>query len=114
MSIVNITVQNDADFYRAFSWQTVEGAPIDMSGGTMEMMLRRRASDQTALLRLATDTGEIVMTNPANGAFTVRLSQVMLERLGIGSFEHSNIFTRGGYKVRIWTGTFTNSAGATR
>jgi hypothetical protein len=114
MSIVNINVENDADFYRAFSWQTIDGAPIDMTGGTMEMMLRRRASDQVALLRLATDTGEIVMTNPVNGAFTVRLSQYALERLGLGSFEHSNIFSRGGYKVRIWTGTLTNNAGPTR
>jgi hypothetical protein len=114
MSIVNITVQNDADFYRAFVWQTVAGSPIDMTGGTMEMMLRRHASDQSALLRLATDTGEIVITDPPNGAFTVLMSQLTLERLGLGDFDHSNIFTRGSSKVRVWSGVLTNNAGPTR
>jgi hypothetical protein len=114
MAIVNITTENDADFYRTFIWQTVAGANIDLTGGMMEMMLRRRAEDNTALLRLATDTGEIVFTSPVNGQFTVRIAQSTLERLGLGDFDQSNIFTRGGYKVRVWSGTLTNNAGATR
>ena len=48
MAIVNITVQNDADFYRTFIWQTIAGAPIDLTGGAMEMMLRRHATDKAA------------------------------------------------------------------
>lgn len=114
MAIVNITTYNDADFYRTFVWQTIVLAPIDLTGGTMEMMLRRRAEDKTALMRLATDTGEIVFTDPVNGQFTVRVSQYFLERLGLGDFDQSNIFTRAGFKVRVWSGTFTNNAGATR
>ena len=114
MAVVNITTENDADFYRTFIWQTVALAPIDLTGGTMEMMLRRRAEDETALLRLATDTGEIVFTDPINGQFTVRIDQLTLARLGLGDFDQSNIFTRGGYKVRVWSGTLTNDAGPTR
>jgi hypothetical protein len=114
MSIVNITVQNDADFYRRFIWQTVDGTPVDMTGGTLEMMLRRHASDQAAVLRLGTDTGEIVLVDPAAGNFTLRIAKDVLERLGTGDFDQSNIFTRGGYKVRIWTGLLTNNAGPTR
>ena len=114
MAIVNITITNDADFYRTFLWQTIVGVPIDVTGGTMEMMLRRHAADQAAVLRLATDTGEIVFTDPVNGTFTVRISQTTLERLGLGDFDQSNIFTRGGYKVRVWSGMLTNNAGPTR
>jgi hypothetical protein len=114
MAIVNISVTNDADFYRTFIWQTVAGVPIDMTGMVLEMMLRRRAEDNVALMRLATDTGEIVLTNPVNGQFTVRISQYALERLGLGEFDHSNIANRNGYKVRIWQGSLTNSAGPTR
>jgi hypothetical protein len=114
MAIVNINTYNDADFNRTFIWQTVDGAPIDMTGGTLEMMLRRQAEDETALLRLATDTGEITLDNPIAGQFTVRISQDTLERLGLGDYDQSNIFTRDGNKVRIWSGTFTNNAGATR
>ena len=114
MAIVNITTYNDADFYRTFVWQTLAGVPIDLTGGTMEMMFRRRAEDKVALMRLATDTKEIVYTDALNGQFTVRITQDNLERLGLGDFDQSNIFTRNGFKVRIWSGTFTNNAGATR
>ena len=114
MTTVNITTENDADFYRTFIWQTIDGSPIDLTGGAMEMMLRRHAEDNTAVLRLATDTGEIVLVNPKAGQFTVRIVQATLELLGLGDFDQSNIFTRNAYKVRVWTGTLTNNAGPTR
>ena len=114
MATVNIIVTNDADFYRTFVWQTLAGVPIDLTGGTMEMMLRRQASDEAAVLRLAIDTGEIVYTDAAAGQFTVRITKDTLTRLGLGDFDQSNIFTRGGNKVRVWSGTLTNNAGPTR
>lgn len=114
MSIVNITVENDADFYCVFRYQTFAGAPINLTGTSMVMMLRRHAGDETALLRLGTDTGEIVYINPTNGDFSVRIMQETLERLGLGDYEHSNVMTYGGYKRGIWTGVFTNNPGAAR
>jgi hypothetical protein len=115
MAIVNITVENDADFYRVFQYVVVSsGAPIDITGATMEMMLRRHARDETAVLRLATDTGEIVLIDPVNGMFTVLISQDALEHLGLGDFDHSNIMTANGLKIKIWSGLFTNNAGPTR
>jgi len=114
MTIVNITVDNDADFYRMFKYQTVSGAPIDITGSTMWMMLRRRAEDETALLRLGTDTGEIVLIDPVNGVFSVRIWQLDLERLGLGTFAHSLIATIPPFKRSIWNGTLTNNAGPSR
>ena len=58
MAIVNITTQNDADFCRPFALQATNGTPIDMTGASLEMMLRRHAADETAVLRLGSDTGE--------------------------------------------------------
>lgn len=114
MATVNITVENDADFYRAFQYVMASGAPINMSGASLEMMLRRHAEDAEALLRLATDTGEIVLSDPVNGLFTVYIAQLTLERLGLGSFDQSNIMTLGGLKTKIWSGTLVNNAGPTR
>ena len=114
MAIVNITTYNDADFYRTFIWQTIDGSPIDLTGGMLEMMLRRHASDQAAVLRLGSDTGEVVLVDAINGQFTVRVAQDTLQRLGLGDYDQSNIFSRNGFKVRVWSGTFTNNAGATR
>ena len=114
MAIVNITTQNDADFYRLFAIQSTSGSPIDITGATLEMMLRRHAQDEAAVLRLATDTGEIVVTDPINGQFSVLIKQDKLVRLGLGDFDQSNIMTLNDFKMRVWTGTLTNNAGATR
>jgi hypothetical protein len=115
MTTVNITVENDADFYRVFQYVTAStGTPINMAGASLEMMLRRHAADLEALLRLGTDTGEIVLTDPANGFFTVMIRQDALARLGLGDFDQSNIMTQGGLKTKIWSGTLTNNAGPTR
>ena len=114
MATVNITCENDADFYQAFQYKTASGMPIDLTGAALEMMLRRHAEDQAAVLRLGTDTGEIVIYDPVNGLFTVLIVQSSLVRLGLGDFDHSNIMTRVGRKTQIWSGVLTNNAGPTR
>jgi hypothetical protein len=114
MTIVNITVANDADFNRVFQYKTISGVPIDITGATMVMMLRRHASDEAAVLRLGTDTGEITLTDPVQGMFAIKIVQDRLERLETGDFAHSNVMTRDGGKRSIWTGTFTNNPGPSR
>jgi hypothetical protein len=115
MATVNITVTNDADFYRVFQYVTAETlTPIDITGASLEMMLRHHAEDAEAQMRLATDTGEIVITNPSNGFFTVFIAQLELERLALGSYDHSLIMTLAALKTKIWSGTLINNAGPTR
>jgi hypothetical protein len=114
MTIVNITVENDADFYQVFQYQTVDGVPINLTGASLEMMLRRHAEDSTVVLRLSTYTGEFYLVEPVTGTFSLRISQDVLEHLALGDFAHSNIMTLHGLKTRIWSGTFTNNAGPTR
>jgi hypothetical protein len=115
MATVNITVENDADFYRTFQYVTASsGTPIDMTGASLEMMLRRHAEDAEALLRLATDTGEFILTDPVNGLFTLTITQDVLEHLPLGSFDQSNIMTQGTRKTKLWSGTLVNNAGPTR
>jgi hypothetical protein len=115
MTIVNIAVENDADFFRVFQYQTIAGMPINITGATFVMMLRRHAADVTAVLRLGTDTGEIITVDAINGAFSIFIAQQRLEQMGLGDFDHSNVMTMvNGIKRGIWTGTFTNKPGAAR
>ncbi|MBR1025600.1 hypothetical protein [Bradyrhizobium liaoningense] len=114
MTVVNITVDNDADFYRVFKYQTISGQPIDMTGCSMWMMLRRHAKDEAAVMRLSTDTGEIVLVDAVNGLFSVRIAQADLERLGVGDFDQSMIASIQNYKRSIWSGLFTNNPGPSR
>jgi hypothetical protein len=114
MAICNIIAENDADFYRAFAYQTKSGIPIDLTGVTMLMKIRKHASDVSALLELTTETGELVITEPTTGNFTVYISQYNLVRLALGDYEHSLIMTINDLKTRIWSGTLTVNPGASR
>ncbi|SRR5580765_2161590 len=112
---VNITVNNDADFYRVFQYVVATTSdPIDITGARMWMMLRRHARDSVAVMRLGTDTGEIVITDAVNGKWTIFIPQEELERLGTGEFDHSLIMDWHGLKDDLWTGKFTNNPGASR
>ena len=114
MAIVNITVTNDADFYRVFQYQTISGVPIDISGMSFLMMLRRHATDEVALMRLSSETGEIVTVDALNGLFSVKITQAELVKLDLGEYAHSNIMIQGDAKRSIWTGTLTNNPGPSR
>lgn len=115
MATVNISVENDADFYRSFVYQTAAGVPINLTGSSMRMMLRKHAADATALLMLSTDGAGIVLTNAAAGQFTVLITQEQLEHLPLDDFDHSLIMTQpSGMQVKIWSGTLTNAPGPSR
>jgi hypothetical protein len=114
MAICNITAENDADFYRSFSYQTIEGAPIDLTNCPMVMKLRKQAFDVAALEMLSTDTGEIVVDPLVVGRFTLWLTQDRLVRLQTGDYAQSLIATINAIKVKIWSGVFTITAGPSR
>jgi hypothetical protein len=114
MAIVNITCENDADFIHGFSYLYKSGGPVDLSGSTMRMGIRRRAEDITEDMLLTTENGGIIITDAANGQFTVNITQHQLEILAIGDYEHSLIRMTAGMQLRIWSGTLTNNPGASR
>jgi hypothetical protein len=115
MAIVNITVENDADFYRQFAYQLVDGTPINLTGLAMVMGIRRLATDVTEELQLTTQPGGgLVIVDPPNGVFTVQLTQDQLVHLPLGDFEHSLILLSGAAKYRMWSGARTINPGASR
>jgi hypothetical protein len=115
MAICNITCANDADFYRSFVYKTkTTGSPIDLTGVDMVMKLRRHAEDATAFLTLSTDTGEITITNPVGGQFTILIIQDNLLQLSLGSYDQSLIMTINSIKKKIWSGVLVVEAGPSR
>jgi hypothetical protein len=118
MAIVNITTENDADFYRSFVYKTADGTPIDLTGARLRMMLRKHAEDVTAWLHLSNDTeGGIVINDGPGGIFTILITQAQLEQLPTDEYEHSLIMTAalpGTQQTRIWSGTLINAAGPSR
>ena len=114
MATVNITVENDADFYRSFVYQTKAGVPIDLTDVSMVMKLRRHAEDVNAFLTLSTDTGEIVITNATGGQFTIEIVQESLLELALGSYAQSLIMTINSIKKKIWSGSLIVEPGPSR
>jgi len=118
MTTVNINVLNDADFYRVFQYQTLSGVPIDITGTSMVMMLRRHAKDEAVLMVLSTATNEITITDGPQGLFSILIKQLDLEKLGLGEYAHSLVMTIGSgeeaVKRGIWNGKLTNNPGPSR
>lgn len=114
MTIVNITTENDADFYRSFIYQDGGGNPIDLTGSQLDMKLRRNVEDATVFLELSTTTGEIALLNPLAGNFTILIVKESLLELSAGDYAQSLIRTVSGLRTRIWHGILTNTLGPSR
>jgi len=114
MAIVDLTTENDADFSAGFVYMTAAGAPINITGCTFHMGIRKKASDVAELLRLVTNDG-IVVTNAVGGAFTLTITQAKLLKLSPGTYAQSLIMTTpAGAKIPIWKGSIKHSDGPSR
>jgi hypothetical protein len=114
MAIVNIIAQNDADFYAWFAFKDGGGNPIDLTGATMDMKLRRHVEDATVFLDLSTANGDIVLVDPLSGVFTIFIEMEILQQLSPGDYAQSLIMDANGLRTQIWNGTFTNNLGPSR
>ncbi|MCA1452824.1 hypothetical protein I6F35_06265 [Bradyrhizobium sp. BRP22] len=113
-AIVNITCENDADFYRSFNYVTVDGDPIDITGSALRMGVRRHAADVAEQMLLTTENGGLAIVNGPAGNFTVKMTQGQLVRMQTGDYEHSLILIDGASKTPIWSGALTINAGPSR
>ena len=114
MTIVNITTASDADFYRGFGYQDINGNPIDLTGSTMHMGVRKNVEDVSEVLLLTTENGGIIITDAPNGMFTVWMTQDQLLRLPPDTYVHSLVRTTGPLQLEMWSGTLTHEAGPSR
>jgi hypothetical protein len=114
MTTVNITCENDADFYRTFQYLDSNSNPIDITGATFAMDVRRHAEDATVFLQLTSPDNGITATDPTHGFFTLLITKEQLLQLSPGDYDQSLIMTLGGIRVRMWSGVLTNNWGPTR
>jgi hypothetical protein len=114
MVTVNISAQNDADFYCWFAFQDASGNGIDIAGAIMDMKLRRQLEDATVYLELSTANGDIDIVDPSSGIFTILIEMETLQSMPSGDFVHSLVMTLNGLRTQIWRGTFSNNLGPSR
>ena len=63
--IYNIVADQGATFQRTITWQDSNGTPINLTGYTARMQVRRRPSDGEALVSLTTENGRITLGGSA-------------------------------------------------
>jgi hypothetical protein len=79
------------------------------------MGVRRNLDDVNELMLLTTENGGLMLTDEANGAFTLWIKQEDLLQLAPDQYVHSLIRTRSdGLQLPMWSGTLTHSAGPSR
>lgn len=117
MAIVNISTTSDADYVHGFQYMAGTN-PIDLTGQSLRMGVRRHAADAEEQLLLTTENGGIEIVDPPAGKFVVTIKQDKLRELYVGEYEHSMVriihYADGDIKYRVWSGTLSHAAGPSR
>lgn len=116
MQTLNLVTYSDADLVKAFLYQTAAGVPIDLTGWSLRMQVRKQANDHTAEFECSTHNGRIWWNNQAEGAFTLTIPVAILSILIPGTYTQSLIATDSSDLLRrdIWRGALEHEAGPTR
>ena len=111
----NITVEQGATFERTITVAD-DGVARDISGYTIRMQVRKRRSDTDTFLDIDTTSGEIAITDAANGIFTITLSATTTAALAeVSGYRYDLELEDGsGVVTRLLEGSFRVSAEVTR
>ena len=116
MQNVDLETYTDADLVRSYRYQTIGGEPIDLTGWSLRLMVRKQANDPTAMFECTTQNGRIWFNDAATGAFTLQIPVAILMSLAPGSYDQSLIGTEPTSLLRrdLWRGALEHAAGPTR
>lgn len=110
----DILIEQGATFRMSATWKDSAGAPVNITGYTARMQVRRRYNDPTILLNFSTTNGAIVLGGSAGtititGAATV--TDDVAARTGVYDLE---LVSADGTVTRLLEGGVTISPEVTR
>jgi hypothetical protein len=89
--------------------------PLDLTGSTIKMEIRKTESDHEALVSVLTPDQGISFTDITNGAFSVLIVRDQLARLPPGQYVVDMVrLMPNTLQERLWEGTCTVVEGTTR
>lgn len=113
-----INIAKNEDWIVPFVYGTpISGGvdPIDLTGSTIKLEIRKLETDREALVSLSSPSGGITIDDAVNGEFTVRLTRDRMNHLFAGTFVSDLVRTTPlGNQERLWEGTATVVEGTTR
>ncbi len=105
---LDLTIYQGSTFIKAFQWKTGTPAlPVDLTGCTARMHIRKKITDTTTLMVLGTSDSSIVLTNAAEGRFEIRLTaaQTALLTFVSGVYDFEIVYPGGEPVYRLFEGT---------
>ena len=113
-----MSIAKNEDWIVPFIYGTVDEAdvftPIDLTGSTLKLEIRKTEADHEVFVKVETDDG-IRVDDAAAGAFTVFIERDRLVRLAPGAYVSDLVREMPtGYQERIWEGVANVVEGTTR
>ena len=114
--VIDLVTYSDADLVQSYIYQTIGGERISLTGWSLRLMVRKHASDPTAMFECNTQNGRIWFNDAAQGEFTLQIPISILVTLAPGSYDQSLIGTEPASLLRrdLWRGALEHAAGPTR
>lgn len=92
----NIDIDAGSDWSQEFLYQDPDGTPIDLTGGSAEMVIRRGIPGSPAALTLTSPSGGLTIT-PEDGSILVEITRAQSAALD-GRYVYELHFTDAGDK----------------
>lgn len=95
---VNITVENDADFFQVFQYTLADGVtPINIVGTTFTFGVRRSLNDAGTLFKVTStvsSSGQIQIVDGPNGKFGLWIARAQLLAAPLGTWAQSMLINQ--------------------
>jgi hypothetical protein len=115
-----MNISKNEDWIVPFLYQMVDQtgtviAPIDLTGSTLKLEIRIQETDHEALVSVFSPDHGIILTNAAQGQFTILLDRPHLVHLAAGEYYCDLVrLMPNGLQERVWEGQAYVVEGTTR
>lgn len=114
-AVIDITIYQGANFRKTFEWQTgTPAAPVNLTGATGAMQIRKTAKSTTAEVTLTTENGGMVISQVTPWAFEIIIPPALSSAMTITSGVYDIEITLGTEVTRVVMGAVTVSQEVTR
>jgi len=110
----DLLLEQGATFSRSITWKDEDGAPINITGYSARLQVRKDASSPTTVLEMTTTNGRISITGPS-GILNLTVAASDTEDLPPGSYLYDlELESPGGVVTRLLEGSLSISPEVSR
>lgn len=111
---LDLYIEQGATWTLPLLWKTTDGEPLDLTGYTARMHLRKKLTDAEFVLELTTENSRITLGGP-DGTITLTIQAVDTSEIPTGTTVYDlELVSGGGIVTRLLQGGVTVSPEVTR